>query len=934
VASPAAGTCGNPGDPRARKTVSVSASQPVAYAIMDLDAQTGSRVFVIDDFSFTTTSLSLTSTYPVTPPSIDGSIGIGEWSMANTLPFDHGFITAYNDDHRLYLLVDATGDTGNDPSGDYFWLSFDVDKNQAITPNVDINYGLVNGNMRYQYYLGPGSWTGTQPDTLSSRGKGFGCFFADGTLTFTWRIGIKCTSHRVWELGIDLAEIGASPGDTLGMGLRVASATPSFIDQMPANFQNDFSNLIQVELAGPMTSLVPTKGSIISLESNPIEVTQAIQTRTNSMPLVQDKRTAARVYVDVNGPVGAQNSIVYLYGSKAGLDLPGSPLAMISSAPTTIDRDDLDDTANFLLPKSWTQGSVTFKARAATSRGIEDTSGSIPLTFTPKETPTYWVVPINTGTDTAPVLPNNNDINDHQNYLKSAFPVPNVTFVRRDWTAIGPNAPGGSSLIQELNDYHGVVVLGWILSVLFSGEAPYDLPDQVYGFTPFGGGLSDPAWYNSGNAYVAWGGDASVTGNGTMAHEINHNLDPSSTGTWGRHNGGCGSSGPDSAWPYGNDDINEVGFDTRLPWQATFARRTVSPANTPDFMSYCGSGTLPSNWISPYRWQALFNTFSSTTQARMMAQTNMIESVFYISAQLHRDGTGNLDPVLVQPGIPQTVPSPSAEKKYAVDVYNSSNNLLVTIPIMAVFEDLEGDPIDTVYFNFSLAEQQDAARFVLRGPGGDLDEIVVSRSAPTVRLLSPNDGESWSGDQTIKWTAADSDQETLEFTLLYTPDDGKNWYPIDKGVSGDSYEVDTAGLPGSTDARIRIIATDGFNTVEDDSDELFSLVEKDPVVTIQSPTNLMSASSNETINFSGDAFDAEDGALPDGAFVWSDNGVYFGQGREVQAQLEPGFHVVTLEVADSAENIGESTVMMLIDGDSLYLPFITKGTQSAVFSGE
>ena len=62
-------------------------------------------------------------------------------------------------------------------------------------------------------------------------------------------------------------------------------------------------------------------------ETNAIEVTQAIQDRDNTLPLVADKRTVARLYADVNGVGSVQPSIVYLYSSSGGNDLPGSPLA-------------------------------------------------------------------------------------------------------------------------------------------------------------------------------------------------------------------------------------------------------------------------------------------------------------------------------------------------------------------------------------------------------------------------------------------------------------------------------------------------------------------------------------------------------------------------------------------------------------------------------
>ena len=51
-ATEVAGTCGLPGQPRARKRLLLRAEQPVAAAIMDLGADTGRFVFTIDNFTF------------------------------------------------------------------------------------------------------------------------------------------------------------------------------------------------------------------------------------------------------------------------------------------------------------------------------------------------------------------------------------------------------------------------------------------------------------------------------------------------------------------------------------------------------------------------------------------------------------------------------------------------------------------------------------------------------------------------------------------------------------------------------------------------------------------------------------------------------------------------------------------------------------------
>jgi hypothetical protein len=61
-------------------------------------------------------------------------------------------------------------------------------------------------------------------------------------------------------------------------------------------------------------------------------------------------------------------------------------------------------------------------------------------------------------------------------------------------------------------------------------KPPYALPDLIFGAGSFGGGLSDPTWYNNSPGHAAAGGSAS-SAEGVVAHEFNHDLDRSSNGT-------------------------------------------------------------------------------------------------------------------------------------------------------------------------------------------------------------------------------------------------------------------------------------------------------------------------------------------------------------------------------------------------------------------
>jgi hypothetical protein len=539
----------------------------------------------------------LASRFTRKPPRLDGQVGWGEWEGANVFSFEHGFVAAMNDDTRLYLLIDVLGQTSDDPQ-DYFWVSFDVDRDGAITPRKDLNFTLDadTRSLRYQQYLGPGEWSSLFPETDSGKGQAFNSFLADQSTRVDFPKSVVTSRHRVWELGIDLAEIGAQPGGQARLGLRIASPRLQFIDEVPAGFSRDFKSLIPVDLARFVLPIpVGDSNAVISLASNPLEVTQAIQNRFNTLPLVQDKTTVARLYLNVSGTTQAQPLWVYLYGKRGGIDLPGSPLTKLVTVPTSVNRTHLADTPWFVLPASWGSGTVEFKVKFRTTFGAQTTSGPINLTFTPKVVPTFWVVPINTGSASSPVLASDAEILSQQSYLETVYPLADVTFVRKSWTAVGPTTVANT--IAGLRTYYNTAVVAWIFGLLFTGSSPFDLPMQIYGLTPSGGGISDPVWCG-GFGYVARGYRGSSL-EATMAHEINHNLDRDPAGTWGHHTPfGCGATGPDPSWPYANANIQEVGFDTRSPIDADH----VVPQNFPDVMSYCQSGALPTKWVSPYRW--------------------------------------------------------------------------------------------------------------------------------------------------------------------------------------------------------------------------------------------------------------------------------------------------------------------------------------------
>lgn len=189
-------------------------------------------------------ALPLKSEWAQTPIDINAPFQSGGWEDSGTLKFSRGVVHAKNDAKFLYLALDLTEDKGNDTgTNDYFWLTFDKDRNRSITANQDVNYGLYPGQpnkLGKQYYLGPGTWTGLQPDpSLSEVRQEFGSSVNSSD------------SHRIWKFRIDLNEINVALSWPLStpftyFGFRVKSSNPAFTTDFPGDFFKDFTKLRQL----------------------------------------------------------------------------------------------------------------------------------------------------------------------------------------------------------------------------------------------------------------------------------------------------------------------------------------------------------------------------------------------------------------------------------------------------------------------------------------------------------------------------------------------------------------------------------------------------------------------------------------------------------------------------------------------------------------
>ncbi len=105
-----------------------------------------------------------------------------------------------------------------------------------------------------------------------------------------------------------------------------------------------------------------------------------------------------------------------------------------------------------------------------------------------------------------------------------------------------------------------------------------------------------------------------------------------------------------------------------------------------------------------------------------------------------------------------------------------------------------------------------SARIQIRKSGQVIHELTPSGQAPQLAVTAPTAGVVWSGTQNSSWTASDGDGNPLSFIAALSTDGGANWNTLEISLTGNSLEWDTRGVPNSTSAYLKIVASDGLRT--------------------------------------------------------------------------------------------------------------------------
>jgi hypothetical protein len=555
-------------------------------------------------------------------------------------------------------------------------------------------------------------------------------------------------------------------------------------------------------------NIVKVAPPLVDLSIDSLEITQAVQTPSNSVPLVAGRAAIVRVYAKYTGPTAPGSISVSLTGTRGGVALPSVVLGpqAVSAVPA---RATYSSSFNLALPAAWLSGTVAMTATVDSAAAVPESdetnnAKTATLKFNTMPALDIVIVPIRytdlaNGQTYAP--PTIDTISD---FVKRTYPVStlNVTFHAPynfsgdlgDPTGYYWGNEDGTGLLDKMTTlknseigmnspkvYYGLVSTGSLNDTWLPFDSGFILGIGWIG-TRVSAGLDIPASFGLP--------DPEITSD-TAAHEIGHNL--------GRYHAPCDtSSGLDKNYPDSTASIVQFGVDV--------SKGTVlNPSITKDVMSYCSP-----QWVSDYTYKALYTALGGTTVAA--SDATPVDSLL-IRAGIEPDGTASLAPAYGITGVPYVG---SDASDYRVEFLDTTGNVVSSQAVAVsemeqphVFRLAHGKLVpqtnalsvrgmDThaprLGINAIVAAPPHAFASLRLVRGGTVLATRALRPAtPAIATAVPGVERQADGTLLLRWNAAGSPA-----LVRYTTDNGITWTTLGVDVLGGRLIVDPATLPGST----------------------------------------------------------------------------------------------------------------------------------------
>ena len=236
---------------------------------------------------------------------------------------------------------------------------------------------------------------------------------------------------------------------------------------------------------------------------------------------------------------------------------------------------------------------------------------------------------------------------------------------------------------------------------------------------------------------------------------------------------------------------------------------------------------VANRWLSPLLFVEMHNNaIAGVGRSASLARTSSpsVEALS-VSAIVPEGGRGAVMPVLPENVAASEITPPTGGSEFLMTVYDSDNRVVSTLLLdSSPVEDSTG----TVHFlNALLPATIDVSRVVVSLDGSVVAESVARPSRPSVRLISPVGGETYSASDSLAviWSASDPDGDVVGVFVELTTDAGQTWTTVgSRSAESGGLQLAANLFDVGTQNQIRLTASDGTSTAQDVTNGYFAVV--------------------------------------------------------------------------------------------------------------